>query len=118
MSSWKYLESKDIWGLRRVMELHIGKRRPFLFITSFAPSLGPLTCLKSSFFNIRSAKLPNLVFIRSMGSPDCKDIEGYRNCEIFGLAETMKMASRRDQSCGLESRLQALVHSLYSSIVH
>ena len=61
MSSWKYLESKDIWGLLRVMKLHIGKRRPFLFITSFAHSLGPLICLKSPFFNFRSAKLPNLI---------------------------------------------------------
>ena len=47
MSSWQYLESKDIWGLRRVRELHIGKMRPFLFIISVAPSLGPLICLKS-----------------------------------------------------------------------
>ena len=60
MFSWQYLESKDIWGLRRVIELHIGKRRPFLFIISFAPSLGPLICLKSPLFNFRSAKLPNL----------------------------------------------------------
>ena len=31
--------------------------------------------------------------------------------EIFGETETMKMAPRRDQSRGLESRLQALVHT-------
>ena len=61
MSSWKYLESKDICGLRRVIELHIGKRRPFLFMISFAPSLGPLICLKSLLFNFRSAKLHNLL---------------------------------------------------------
>ena len=61
MSSWKYLESKDVWGLRRVIELHIGKRRPFLFIISFAPSLGSLICLKSPLFNFRSPKLPNLI---------------------------------------------------------
>ena len=63
MSSWQYLESKDIWGLRRVRELHIGKMRPFLFIISVAPSLGPLICLKSPFFNFRSAKLPYLVHL-------------------------------------------------------
>ena len=39
MSSWQYLESKDIWGLRRVRELHIGKMRPFLFTISVAPTL-------------------------------------------------------------------------------
>ena len=61
MSSWQYLESKDIWGLRRVIELHIGKMRPFLFTTSFVPSLGPLKCLKSPFFNFGSAKLPYLL---------------------------------------------------------
>ena len=63
MSSWQYLESKDILGLRRFIELHIGKMRPFLFITSFAPSLGPLKCLKSTFFNFASAKLPYLIYI-------------------------------------------------------
>ena len=61
MSSWQYLESKDILGLRRVRELHTGKMRPFLFIISVAPSLGPLICLKSPFFNFRSAKLPSLL---------------------------------------------------------
>ena len=68
MSSWKYLESKDVWGLRRVIELHIGKRRPFLFIISSAPSLGPLICLKSPLFNFRSAKLPNLITTHTTSS--------------------------------------------------
>ena len=68
MSSWQYLESKDIWGLRRVRELHIGKMRPFLFIISVAPSLGPLICLKSPFFNFRSAKLPSLIYMLDMWS--------------------------------------------------
>ena len=35
--------------------------------------------------------------------------------EIIGETETMKMGPRRDQSRGLESRLQAL---LYTYIVH
>ena len=42
MSSWQYIESKHIWGLRRVSELYIVKMRPDLFLTSVAPSLDPL----------------------------------------------------------------------------
>ena len=65
MSSWQYVESKDIWGLRRVRELHSGKMRPFLYIISVAPSFGPLISMKSPFFNFRSAKLPSLIFTTS-----------------------------------------------------
>ena len=68
MSSWQYLESKDIWGLRRVIELLIGKMKPFLFKISLAPSLGPLICLKSPFLNFRSAKLPSLIYMLDMWS--------------------------------------------------
>ena len=63
MSSWQYIESKHIWGLRRVSELYIVKMRPFLFITSVAPSLGPPICLKIPFFNFSSAKLPSLILM-------------------------------------------------------
>ena len=63
MSSWQYVESKDIWGLRRVRELHSGKMRPFLYIISVAPSFGPLISMKSPFFNFRSAKLPSLTYM-------------------------------------------------------
>ena len=62
MSSWQYLESKDIWALHRVNKLRIEKMKPFLFIISFAPSLGPLICLKSPFFSFKSAKLPSLTY--------------------------------------------------------
>ena len=62
MSSWQYIESKHIWGLRRVSELYIVKMRPDLFLTSVAPSLGPPICLKSPFFSFSSAKLPSLVY--------------------------------------------------------
>ena len=34
--------------------------------------------------------------------------------EIFGETETMKMAPRRDQSRGLESRLQALIYIVHA----
>ena len=68
MSSWQYIESKHIWGLRRVSELYIVKMRPFLFITSVAPSLGPPICLKIPFFNFSSAKLPSLMSMLSRKS--------------------------------------------------
>ena len=61
MSSWQYIESKHIWGLRRVSELYIVKMRPDLFLTSVAPSLGPPICLKSPFFSFSSAKMPSLI---------------------------------------------------------
>jgi hypothetical protein len=43
-----YLESINVLGLCRVIELHIGKRRPFLFIISFVPSLGTPIPMKKS----------------------------------------------------------------------
>ena len=42
------------------MEQHIGKRRPFLFITSFVPCLSTPTPMEKSICNIRSSKLPYL----------------------------------------------------------
>ena len=42
--------------------------------------------------------------IEKKGWPQSRESRG-----IIGETETMKMASRRDQSRGLESRLQALV---------
>ena len=62
MQYWNYLESKDVLGLCRVIELHIGKMRPFLFITSFVPSLGTPIPMKKSIYNFRSSKLPYLLF--------------------------------------------------------
>ena len=38
-----------------------------------------------------------------------ENYRGLQSREIFGETETMKMVPRRDQSRGLESRLQALV---------
>ena len=36
------------------------------------------------------------------------DCQSRESCGIFDKAETRKMGQRRDQSCGLESQLQAL----------
>ena len=49
MQYWNYLESKDVWGLCQFIELHIGKRRPFLFICSHVPSLGTPISLKCQY---------------------------------------------------------------------
>jgi hypothetical protein len=49
-----------ILSLCAVIELHIGKRSPFLFIISVAHSLGPLISMKRSIYNFRFAKLPSL----------------------------------------------------------
>ena len=38
-----------------VIEQHIGKRRPFLFITSYVPSLRTAKPMKKSISNIRSS---------------------------------------------------------------
>ena len=47
--------------LCRVIELHIGKMRPFLFITSLVPSLGPPKPLKRSKYDIRFSYLHSLI---------------------------------------------------------
>ena len=46
------LNLKMFW-VCAVIELHIGKRGSFLFIISFAPSLGPPISMESSIYNIR-----------------------------------------------------------------
>ena len=51
--------------LRRVIELHIGKMRPFLFITSPVPSFGPLISPKMSKFDIRFSYLHCLLYVFS-----------------------------------------------------
>ena len=48
-------------GLCQVIELHFGKRRPFLFIISHVPGLGSPISLKMSIYNFRSSKLHNLL---------------------------------------------------------
>ena len=48
-------------GLCRVIELHIRKRRPFLFIISHVPSLDIPISMKMSIYNFRSSKLHNLL---------------------------------------------------------
>ena len=41
----------------------IGKMSPFLFITSFVPSLGTAIPVKMSIYNFRSSKLHHLIVI-------------------------------------------------------
>ena len=45
------------------MKLHIGKMRPFLFITSLAPSLGPPIPMKKSKYDIAFSYLHSLLNI-------------------------------------------------------
>ena len=68
MQYWNYLESKDVLGLCRVIERHVGKRRPFLFLTSFVPSLGTPIPMKKSICNIRPSKLPYLLYTKAKRS--------------------------------------------------
>ena len=56
-------DQPNVKPLRRVMKLHIEKRRSFLLIISFAHSFGPLISMKKSNHNISSAKMPCLQYI-------------------------------------------------------
>ena len=49
--------------LCRVIELHIEKMRPFLFITSLVPTLGPPIPLKRSKYDIRFSYLHSLIVL-------------------------------------------------------
>ena len=57
---------------------------------------------------MKSSKKEKLVSKSIQGWPQSRE-----SFEIFGETETTKMAPRRDQSRSLESRLQALVCSMY-----